>query len=78
MQVKVLYQMLNDITVRVFFEKQIQNKNLCRLNKNYYYFCKSNIPVINLIVGSRCMIEVSKKFDFNNNKSHFHQIPTRS
>ena len=44
----------------VFFEKNMEKKPLRRNDKNYYYFCKSNIPVINLIVGSRNMIKVSK------------------
>ena len=43
-----------------FSEKNIEKKHLCRHYKNYYYFCKSNIPVINLIAGSRNMIKVSK------------------
>ena len=40
------------VKVRVFL-KNIEKKHLCRHDKNYYHFCKSNIPVINLIVGSR-------------------------
>ena len=39
-----------------FFKKNNQKKH----DKNYCYFCKSNIPVINLIVGSRNVIKVSK------------------
>ena len=46
--------------VEIFSEKTSKKKHLCRHDKNYYYFCKSNIPVINLIVGSRNMIKVSK------------------
>ena len=47
--------------VRVFFgKKNAEKKYLCRPDKNYYYFCKSNIPVINFIEGSRNMIKVSK------------------
>ena len=42
------------------FWKNIEKQYLCRHDKNYYYFCKSNIPVINLIVDSRNMIKVSK------------------
>ena len=34
-------------------EKNIEKKHLCRPDKNFYYFCKSNAPVINLIVVSR-------------------------
>ena len=49
-------------------------KRLSRPNKNYYYFCKSNIPVINLIVGSRNMI--CKKLD--KRQGRFYQIPTIS
>ena len=44
--------MLNGIKVRVFFGKNVEKKQLCRHDKNYYYFCKSIIRVINLIVGS--------------------------
>ena len=51
---------LRSSKVRVFFEKQIGKKHFCRTDKNYYYLCKSNIPVINLIVGCRNIIEVSK------------------
>ena len=43
-----------------FFEKHIQNKYLCRPDKNYHYFCEFNFPVISLIVGCRNMTEVSK------------------
>ena len=50
---------LNSIKVRVFFEKKFQKKRLCHHDKNYCYFCKSNIPVINLIEGFRNMIKVS-------------------
>ena len=53
-------QVLNGIKVGVFFEKNIEKKDFCRHDKNYYYFCKSNILVINLIVGSRNMMKVSK------------------
>ena len=52
--------LLNRIKVRVFFGKNIERKHLSSHNKNYYYFWKSNIPVINLIVGSRNMIKLSK------------------
>ena len=45
---------------RSFSEKNIDKKHLCHHDKNYYYFWKSNIPVIKLIVDSRNMIEVSK------------------
>ena len=51
---------LNGIKVRVFFGKNIEKKHLCRQEKNYYYFCKANIPVIKLTVGSRNMIKLSK------------------
>ena len=51
---------LNGIKVRVFFGKKHRKKHLCRHGKNYYYFCKSNISVINLIVGFRNMVKVSK------------------
>ena len=55
---------LNSIKVRVFFGKNIEKKHLRRDDKNYYYFCKSNIPVINLIVDSRNIIKVSKNMSF--------------
>ena len=48
-------------------KKNIEKKHLYRHDKNYYYFWKSNIPVINLIVDSRNMIKVSKNM--------VHQIP---
>ena len=50
---------LNGIKVRVIFVKNIEKKHLCHHDKNYYYFCKSNIPVMNLIVGSSIMIRLS-------------------
>ena len=43
-----------------FLKKNIEKRHLCGHDKNYYYFCKSNIIVINLIVGSTNMIKVSK------------------
>ena len=43
---------LNGIKARGFFGKNIK-KHICCHDKNYYYFFKSNITVINLIVGSR-------------------------
>ena len=51
---------LNGIKVRVFSGKNIEKKHFDRHDKNYYYFRKPNIPVINSIVGSRNMIKVSK------------------
>ena len=51
---------LSGIKVRVFFGKNIEKKYLCRHDKNYYDFWKSNIAVINLIVDYRNMIKVSK------------------
>ena len=51
---------LNSIKLRVFFEKSIGKKQLRRHDKNYHYFCKSNISVINLIVSSKNMNKVSK------------------
>ena len=47
-----------------FSEKNIEKKHLCRHDKNYYYFCKSKIPVINLTAGSRKLIKVSKNMSF--------------
>ena len=52
--------LLHGIKVGVFFGKNIEKKHLYRHDKNYYYFCNSNITVINLIVGSRNMIKVLK------------------
>ena len=47
-----------------FFSKKKKKskgkKHLCRHDENYYYFCKSNIPVTNLIAGSRNMIKLLK------------------
>ena len=57
---KEQHPLLTGIKVRVFFGKKHRKKHLCCHDKNYYYFCKSNIRIINLIVGSRNMIEVSK------------------
>ena len=56
--VMIVDAILSSIKVRVFFGKSIEKKHLCRHDKNSYYFCKANIPVINLIVGSRNMIKV--------------------
>ena len=58
------HQQLNSIKVQVFFEKNIDKKHLCHHDKNYCYFCKSNIPVINLIAGSRNIIKLSKIIKF--------------
>ena len=41
-------------------------KHLSRPDKNCYYLRKSKIPVINLVVGSRYMIEVSKYMSLRN------------
>ena len=54
------FSSLNGIKVRVFFEKNIEKKHLCRHDKNFYYFWKSNIPVINLTVGSRNRLNFQK------------------
>ena len=43
-----------------FKKKKNEKRHLSHHDKNYYYFFKSNIPVINLIVGSRNMIKLSK------------------
>ena len=51
---------LNSIKVRTFFGKNIKKKHLGRHDKNCYYFCKSDIPVITLILCSRNMIKVLK------------------
>ena len=59
---------VNGIKVRVFFRKSIEKKRLCRHDKNYYYFLKSNVPVINFIADSRNMIKVSKKYVFVKNQ----------
>ena len=59
--------LLNSIKVRIFFVKHIKYKYLRRLDKNCYFYCKSKITVINLIVGSRNMIKISKKHEFVKN-----------
>ena len=59
-----LYTLLNVIKVQVFFGFYIKEKHLRRHEKNYYYFLKSNIPVINLILGSKNIIKVSKSMSF--------------
>ena len=69
---KLYLIILNGIKVRVFFEKNIEKKPLYRHDKNYYYFCKSSIPVINFIAGSRNMIKVS-----NNMSSEKIKLATR-
>ena len=46
-----------------FSEKNVKKKHLCHHDKNYYYFWKSNIPVINLTEDSRNMIKVSKNMN---------------
>ena len=46
-----IYQIFNGIMLQVFLEKYIENKHLFRPDKNYHYFCKTNIPAINLILG---------------------------
>ena len=51
---------LNGIKVWVFFGKKIEKKHLRHHDKNYYNFCKSNVRIINLIVGSRNMIKFQK------------------
>ena len=43
-----------------FSEKSLKKEDLCCHDKTHYYFQKSNIPVINLIVDSGNMIKVSK------------------
>ena len=53
-------RLLTGIKMRIFFGKNIEKKYLCHHDKNYCYFCKSNIPAINLILGSRNMIKLSK------------------
>ena len=45
-----------NIMVPAFFGKNIVNKHLC-----CHYFCKSNIPVIYLIIGSTNIIRVWNK-----------------
>ena len=55
-----LWGFLNSIKVQVFFKKYIKKKHLCHYNKDFCYFCKSNISVISLIVGSRNVIRLSR------------------
>ena len=52
---------LDGLKVQFFFrkkKKKHKKKRLCRHEKNYYYFYKSNIPVIDLIVGSKNVIKL--------------------
>ena len=51
---------LNVIKVPAFVGKNIEKKHLRNHDKNCCYICKSSTPVINLIVGSRNMISLSK------------------
>ena len=51
---------LNSIKVRSFSRTISKKKHLYHHDKIYCYFCKSNIPVINLIVDPRNVIKVSK------------------
>ena len=41
-----------------FSENNIEKKHLSYHDKNYCYFYKSDIPVINLIAGTRNMIKL--------------------
>ena len=56
---------------RSFSEKNIEKKHLRRHDKNYCYFCKSNIPVINSIVGSRNLINKRQEESFLPNTDNF-------
>ena len=60
--ISLLYQdsSLNGIKVQVFFGKNTEKKHLCHHDKNYCFFYRSNIRVINLFVGCRNMIKLSK------------------
>ena len=51
------------LKVRIFFGKSVEKKHLYRHEKNYYYFWKSNILVINLIADSKNVIKVSKNMN---------------
>ena len=46
----------------LFRKKILKKKHLCCHDKNYYYFWKLNIHVINLIAGSMKVSNVSKNF----------------
>ena len=75
------FVLLNGIKVRVFFGKNVEKKHLCRHDKNYYYFWKSNISVIKLIADSRNMIKVSKNMNLainNNNQKLFISVQTEN
>ena len=75
------FVLLNGIKVRVFFGKNVEKKHLCRHDKNYYYFWKSNISVIKLIADSRNMIKVSKNMNLainNNNQKLFISVQTKN
>ena len=47
-----------------FSEKISKKRHLRHHDQNYFYFCKSNIPLINLIVDSRNMVKLSKNISF--------------
>ena len=57
-------QLPNSIKVRVFFAKNIEKKRFHRHDRNCYYFCESNIGVIDFIVGCRNMIKIPKNINF--------------
>ena len=56
------YRVLNRIKVQVFLEKHIKNKHWYHPDKNYFYFYESNIPKLNLIVGSIKVLIVFTKY----------------
>ena len=56
----MLIYYLNGIKVRVFFKKNMEKMHLYHHDQNYYYFCKLNIPVTNLVVVSRNMMKLRK------------------
>ena len=49
---------------RSFSKIKSKNKRMCSPDESDYYFLKSKIPIMNLIVGSRNLIKVSKNMSF--------------
>ena len=72
-----IFQILSSIKVRVFFEKNIGKRPLCCHDKNFYYFYKSNISVVNLVSGSRNMIKVSENMSFEKISSTMRVVFTK-
>ena len=57
------HPLLSSIKVQVFFGKNVAKRHLYNHDRNYCYFCKSNVTVISLVSGSRNMIKLSKNMN---------------